>query len=85
MYRMYEDPYALETELKSLKEYYNQLLMVAEQKGCFAVEWDIASDVCQEIAELEAELEMARSKAALIRQEWDLLDEDIEFEEEKGE
>ena len=37
------------------------------------------------IAQLEAELDMARSKAALIRQEWDLLDEDIEFEEEKGE
>ena len=36
------------------------------------------------IAQLEAELDMARSKAALIRQEWDLLDEDIEFEEEKG-
>ena len=34
MYRMYEDPYALETELKSLKEYYNQLIEVAEQKGC---------------------------------------------------
>ena len=37
------------------------------------------------IAQLEAELDMARSKAAFIRQEWDLLDEDIEFEEEKGE
>ncbi len=37
------------------------------------------------IAQLEAELDVARSKAELIRKEWDLLDEDIEFAEEKGE
>lgn len=59
MYRMYEDPYSLETELKSLKEYYNQLIEAAERKGCFAVEWDIASDVCQEIAELKERINFA--------------------------
>lgn len=37
------------------------------------------------IAQLEAELDVARSKAELIRKEWDLLDEDIEFAEEEGE
>ena len=37
------------------------------------------------IAQLEAELDVARSKLDLIRKEWDLLDEDIEFAEEEGE
>ena len=37
------------------------------------------------IAQLEAELDVARSKLDLIRKEWDSLDEDIEFAEEEGE
>lgn len=62
MYRQYEDPYSLETELKSLKEYYIQLMDIAERKGLLAPEWDMASDICQEIMDLKETIEELKER-----------------------
>ena len=59
----------------TLNEMYNRVDYLENEYG----------KVNRYIAQLEAELDVARSKAELIRKEWDLLDEDIEFAEEEGE
>lgn len=59
MYRAYENPRILEDELNELKKEYNDIYTVAKAKGFLAVEWDILSDMAQDIAELEERINFA--------------------------